>query len=247
MTRDRDRQEQKGRDRPVDDPFSKPHRTSAKTARRRRRCGRRWPPRPAGSGVRPNRVGNGKPETAEEAQGGAPAEQPVPLTESQSQRARLQELLRQVGLDSLRPPPNGILSRQWLDFLEQLKSATGSPGSRKFRGVKRPVNPFLGGETTSLPTRPRSPEPKPELRKAPITPGDYEGTPGSNTSRDRADGEGLDNRAVADRSITKDERERALLALMKEGHRMPPSKAALIAKVAQMRKKGDGERSGTSK
>lgn len=196
--------------------------------------------RPAGSGVKPNRVGNGKPETAEEVQRGAPAEQPVPLTDIQSERATLQELLRQVGLDSLRLPPNGVLSRQWLDFLEQLKSANGSPGSRKFRGVKRPVNPFLGGETTSVPTRPKSPEPKPELRReAPITPGDSEGAPGSNTSRDRADGEGLDNRAVAERSITKDERERAVLALMKEGHRMPPSKAALLAKVAEMRKKGD--------
>jgi hypothetical protein len=40
----------------------------------------------------------------------------------------LRELLRHVGLDSLRLPPNGVLSRQWRDFLEQLgPNASGSP------------------------------------------------------------------------------------------------------------------------
>ncbi len=203
--------------------------------------------RPAGRGVKPNRAGNGKPQAAEEAQRGAPAEQPVPLTDIQSERARLQELLRQVGLASLRLPPNGILSPQWRDFLEQLKSANGSPGSRAFRGLKSLVNRFSRGQTTSLQPRPEPSELSPEQQaEAGVAPGDSEGAPGRHASRHRVEGKGFKH-GMIEGSMTKDERERALLALMKEGHKMPPGRAALIAKVAEMRKKGDSETSDTSK
>lgn len=48
-------------------------------------------------------------------------------------------------------------------------------------------------------------------------------------------------------SMTQDERERALLALVEEGHRVPPSRAELIAKVMELRGRGDKERSRTPK
>ena len=48
-------------------------------------------------------------------------------------------------------------------------------------------------------------------------------------------------------SLTQDERERALLALIEEGYRVPPSRAELIAKVVELRHKGDRERGKTSK
>jgi len=47
-------------------------------------------------------------------------------------------------------------------------------------------------------------------------------------------------------SITKEERERALVALMAEGRRMPMSRPELIAKVVEMRKKPNRERRSAS-
>jgi len=47
-------------------------------------------------------------------------------------------------------------------------------------------------------------------------------------------------------SITKEERERALVALMQEGRRMPMSRPELIAKVVEMRKKPNRERRSAS-
>ena len=52
---------------------------------------------------------------------------------------------------------------------------------------------------------------------------------------------------VVDGSMTRDERERALLALIEEGHKMPPSRTAVMAKVMEMRYRGDKERSKASK
>ena len=47
--------------------------------------------------------------------------------------------------------------------------------------------------------------------------------------------------------MTKDERERALVALIKEGYKMPLSRRELMAKVMEMRNKGDKEKSKASK
>ena len=54
------------------------------------------------------------------------------------------------------------------------------------------------------------------------------------------------NRVVKE-SLTKEDRERALLALIHEGRRMPPSRTELAAKIAEMRGGGDRERSKASK
>ncbi len=64
--------------------------------------------------------------------------------------------------------------------------------------------------------------------------------------RRRIDDEGSDDRTM-ERSIPKDEREQALLALIKEGYKMPPSRTELIAKVMELRNPADKERSRTSK
>ena len=49
------------------------------------------------------------------------------------------------------------------------------------------------------------------------------------------------------RSMTTDERELALLALIHEGHKMLPSRAELIAKIAEMRRVADKETSKASR
>lgn len=202
--------------------------------------------RPAGRGVKPNGAEAGKPKAPAELEPVQPGERSVPLTDIQSPRAGLQELLRQVGLDSLRLPPNSILSPQWRDFLEQLKSANGRLGSREFRGRKNLVNSFSRGQPTSLQPRPEPSELSPEQQaEARVTPGDSGGPPGRNAPPHRVEGEGLDH-GMREESMTKAEREGALLTLMQEGHKMPPSKAALIAKVTEMRKKAGMQRSNSS-
>jgi hypothetical protein len=47
--------------------------------------------------------------------------------------------------------------------------------------------------------------------------------------------------------MTKDERERALIALIEEGYKMVPSRPVLLAKIMEMRNKGDKGPSKTSK
>lgn len=73
-------------------------------------------------------------------------------------------------------------------------------------------------------------------REARVPPGGYDGP---KAPRHRVDGEGLADRMMIEieGSMTKDERERALFALMNEGHRMPPGRAVLITKVTEMRRK----------
>lgn len=77
--------------------------------------------RPAERGVTPNVPADEKPEAAES----------DPLSDVRSEQARLQDLLSQVGLNSLCVPSNGTLSAQWRNFLEQLgPNASGSSTGR---------------------------------------------------------------------------------------------------------------------
>jgi hypothetical protein len=97
------------------------------------------------------------------------------------------------------------------------------------------------------PPRARTSEPRtvqpPEVRS---TRREDEGPSERRAPRRRTEAEGFDDRAM-DRSITKDERERALVALVTEGYKMPPSRSELLAKVLELRNPGDRERSKASK
>ncbi len=114
----------------------------------------------------------------------------------------------------------------------------------KGRATRRASEP---GRAPVQPPRSKPPEPSPARQvEARVTRRDYEGGPDRSASRYRIDGEGFDNR-MTEGSMTKDERERALVALIKEGYTMPPTRTQLIAKVMEMRTKGDKERSKASK
>ena len=203
--------------------------------------------RPAERKVKPKGAGDGKPKTPEESQVVESAERSVPVTDVPSEQAGMKELLGQVGLGGLRLPSGGVLSRQWRDFLERLgltvpprpKPSEVSPE----RAVEARVPP--------VPPRPKPSEVSPERAvEARVPPGSYDGAPGRKVPPHGVDGGGFDDRKVEkieiEGSMTKGERERALVALMKEGQSMPPSRSLLIAKVMEMRKKAEG-RSNTSR
>lgn len=85
----------------------------------------------------------------------------------------------------------------------------------------------------------RPPEPSPAQRaEARATRRDSERPSARSAPRQRVDAEGL---------MTKEERERALFALIEEGYKMVPSRSVLLAKVTEMRNKGDKEPGKASK
>jgi tetratricopeptide (TPR) repeat protein len=97
------------------------------------------------------------------------------------------------------------------------------------------------------PPRSKPPEPSPAQRaEARATRRDSERPSARSAPRQRGDVERSEARTL-DRSMTKDERERALLALIEEGYKMVPSRPVLLAKVIEMRNKGDKEQSKASK
>ena len=110
------------------------------------------------------------------------------------------------------------------DVREDKAAVKGNAARRVSEPGRAPVQPPRS--KPSEPSRDRQAE-------ARVTQRDYERASVRSAPRHRIDGE----------SMTKDERERALLALIDEGHKMPPSRAELIAKIMEMRNKGDKERS----
>ncbi len=60
-----------------------------------------------------------------------PAEQPDAAGNAGFERERLQELLRQVGFESLCLPSNGVLSPQWRAFLDRLGPTNTKTGKGK--------------------------------------------------------------------------------------------------------------------
>ena len=97
------------------------------------------------------------------------------------------------------------------------------------------------------PPRSKPSEPGPvRTGEARVTQRQHEGASDRSAPRRRIDSEGFDDR-TNEGSMTKDERERALVALVKEGYKMPLSRTELMAKVMEMRNKGDKEKSKASK
>ncbi|MBI3625899.1 MAG: hypothetical protein HY215_07110 [Candidatus Rokubacteria bacterium] len=114
----------------------------------------------------------------------------------------------------------------------------------KGKAARRALEP---GRPPVQPPRAKPSEPRAVQRaEARVTQRDDERAPDRRASRRRTDTEDLDDRAT-ERSITKDEREQALMALIKEGYKMPPGRTELIAKVMELRNPADKERSRTSK
>ncbi len=111
----------------------------------------------------------------------------------------------------------------------------GDKAAVKGNAARRASEP---GRAEVQPPRSKPSEPSPDRRaEARVTQRDYEAASARSAPRHRIDGE----------SMTKDERERALLALIEEGYKMPPSRTELIARVMQIRNSGDKEKSRASK
>jgi len=114
---------------------------------------------------------------------------------------------------------------------EPIRDVREDRAAGKGKAMRRASEP---GRAAVQPPRSKPSEPSRDRQaEARVTQRDYEGASVRSAPRHRIDGE----------SMTKDERERALLALIDEGCKMPPSRAELIAKVMEMRNKGDKERS----
>jgi len=94
--------------------------------------------RPAEQEAELYRAAERKPEAAEELELAKPKEQPVPLKDARPDEAKWEELLSKVGLSTLNLPQDGVLSRQWLDFLEQLAATNGGTGKAN---SAKPVRP----------------------------------------------------------------------------------------------------------
>ena len=94
--------------------------------------------RPAEQEAELYRAAERKPEAAEELELAKPKEQPVPLKDARPDEAKWEELLGKVGLSTLNLPQDGVLSRQWLDFLEQLAATNGGTGKAN---SGKPVRP----------------------------------------------------------------------------------------------------------
>ncbi len=149
---------------------------------------------------------------------------------SASSPARQSEMSVAQGRDEGAPSPNASRHRvEGEDFKERLlKSA-----EERFKTL---MNTFLGDQTPSLQRRPEaSASSSARQAEAPAAQRAYERTPGLNASRHRIEGE-----------TTKEERERALLALIQEGRSMLPSKSELMAKVEEIKRKGNKERPSAS-
>jgi len=94
--------------------------------------------RPAEQEAELYRAAERKPEAAEELELAKPKEQPVPLKDARPDEAKWEELLGKVGLSTLNLPQDGVLSRQWLDFLEQLAATNGGTGKANSGKTVRP-------------------------------------------------------------------------------------------------------------
>lgn len=94
--------------------------------------------RPAEQEAELSRAAERKPEAAEELELAKPKEQPVPLKDARPDEAKWEELLGKVGLSTLNLPQDGVLSRQWLDFLEQLAATNGGTGKANSGKTVRP-------------------------------------------------------------------------------------------------------------
>ena len=147
-----------------------------------------------------------------------------------SSPARQAEMPAAQGRDEGAPSPSASRQRvEGEDFEERLlKSA-----EERFKSL---MDTFLGDQTPSLQRRPEaSASSSARQAEAPAAQRAYERTQGLNASRHRIEGE-----------TTREERERALLALIQEGRSMLPSKSELMAKVEEIKRKGNKERPSAS-
>lgn len=96
--------------------------------------------RPAERGAELHGAAEGNPEAAEELELAEPKEQSVPLKVASPEEAKWEELLGRVGLEILSLPHNGLLSRQWVDFLEQLEATKGRTEKTNSGKIARPYS-----------------------------------------------------------------------------------------------------------